>query len=235
MTAAANPPAEPRAATSLILVRDAASATPRVLMGKRRSTARFMPDARVFPGGAVEEADATAAALIRPGEGLAPICAERLSRDVRGAPSAEALALSAVRETFEETGVRVGAAASNAGAGAAVDPSWAAYLAAGVRPRLSGLVFVLRAITPPTMKIRFDARIFAVDADAYALDLDDFSRADGELEDLRWMTFSQAVALPMPFPTALALAEVMAGAHLDPARPVPFLDQGTERGVIVGL
>lgn len=229
-------PSKPRAAASLILIRDAASATPRVLMGKRRKTARFMPDARVFPGGAVDRADAAAAALVAPGDALALPCAERLSADARGAPGAPALALCAIRETFEETGLRIGAAAADlAPAPEAAGASWAAFAETGARPRLSGLLFVLRAITPPQMKIRFDARIFAVDADAHALELDDFARADGELDDLRWLTFSEAVIEPTPFPTTLALAEVMAGAHLDADRATPFLDQETNAGVIVGL
>ncbi len=228
-------PSPPRAAASLILIRDATSATPRVLTGKRKASARFMPDARVFPGGAVDREDDAAASLVAPDAALAPACAERLGVEPRGAPGAAALALAAIRETFEETGRRVGVAEDPGAAPEAAGASWTAFAASGARPRLSGLVFILRAITPPSMKIRFDARIFVVDADAHALELDDFSGADGELEDLRWMTFSEAVTQPMPFPTVLALAEIMAGAHLDPARPVPFLDQATERGVIVGL
>lgn len=228
--------APPRAAASLILIRDARSQTPRVLMGKRGSKARFMPEARVFPGGAVDEEDRAAVAMLPAEDALPEDTARRLGVAPRGAPEPRALAMAAIRETFEETGLLVGARASGpVAAPAAAGESWAAFAAAGVEPRLAGVALVLRAITPPQMKIRFDARIFAVDADAHALELDDLSGASGELEDLRWIDYNDAVAGQLPFPTALALAEVMAGAHLDPARPTPFLDQETSCGVIVGL
>ena len=228
-------PAEPRPAASLIMVRDADGADPRVLMGRRQASARFMPNQRVFPGGVVDREDSAAATMLPEDDALQPSCAERLVACAVGAPNAQALALAAIRETFEETGLRVGVASASCDAPAAAGESWAAFARGGVRPRLCGLRFALRAITPPTMKIRFDARIFVVDADAHAQDLDDFSGASGELEDLAWARFSEAVAHPMPFPTSLALAEVMAGAHLDPERPVPFVDQSAERSVIIGL
>lgn len=227
----------PIGASSVILLRDAESATPRVLMGKRKSTARFMPNARVFPGGAVDPEDVAAAALLPAGDTLPDRCAARLAQDPRGDFDGVTLALAAIRETFEETGLRVGRLDPSATALAQPEmgASWAAFAASGARPQVSGMIFVLRAVTPPEMRIRFDARIFVVDADAYATDLEDFSGASGELEDLRWLTFSEAVAAQMPFPTSLALAEVMAKSHKDPDRPAPFLDQATETGVIVGL
>ncbi|MCI4663197.1 MAG: DNA mismatch repair protein MutT [Neomegalonema sp.] len=228
-------PKSPASAASLILIRGASTDEPRILMGKRLSTARFMPDARVFPGGAVDPEDEAAKALLAPGDALPRECDDRLALDRRGAPDGATMALAAIRETYEETGVRIGVAASEPPTLDDGGESWRAFAASGMRPALSGVFFVLRAITPPQMKIRFDARIFAVDADRFGVDLDDFSGASGELEDLRWLTFSQAAPTPMPFPTALALAEVMAGAHMQPERPVPFVDQATSRSVITSL
>ena len=232
---ASDAPTPPSPAASLILIRDAQSETPKVLMGKRRATARFMPDARVFPGGAVDPEDAAAIALLADGDALPPACAARLAKDPRGETTGATYALAAIRETFEETGLRIGSASDGLAAPEGAGESWRAFVEAGMRPSLSGVTLVLRAITPPQMKIRFDARIFVVDADVHGVDLDDFSGASGELEDLRWVTYAEAAPSPMPFPTALALAEVIAGAHLQPERAVPFVDQATSRSVITGL
>eukprot|EP01062_Namystynia_karyoxenos_P056252 TRINITY_DN47220_c0_g1_i1.p2 TRINITY_DN47220_c0_g1~~TRINITY_DN47220_c0_g1_i1.p2 ORF type:complete len:358 (+),score=114.98 TRINITY_DN47220_c0_g1_i1:83-1075(+) len=61
----------------------------RICMVRRNAKASFMPDALVFPGGAVDSADAAVAAELLAGG---------------GGPDA-AIRLAAVRETFEESGV----------------------------------------------------------------------------------------------------------------------------------
>ncbi len=96
----------PRDAATLILVRND-GASPRVLMGQRHANHKFMPNKFVFPGGRVDPADSR----IRPVEDLRPEVARLLLSRMRGTPSenrARALALAAIRETFEETGLAVG-------------------------------------------------------------------------------------------------------------------------------
>ncbi len=65
-----------RDAATVIVLRDRMTA-PKVLMGQRGARAAFMPNKFVFPGGAVDRADATVS-LAR---GLPPLCAARLAED----------------------------------------------------------------------------------------------------------------------------------------------------------
>ena len=98
-------PVRPRDAASLILVRRGADG-PEVLMGKRHRKAAFIPDAYVFPGGGVDASDGRAypATAAR----LAP---HRTQLAVNNSqPRARAIAMTAVRETFEETGLILGRA-----------------------------------------------------------------------------------------------------------------------------
>ncbi|TGN36035.1 NUDIX domain-containing protein, partial [Paracoccus liaowanqingii] len=88
------------AATVLVLRRD--DRGPSVLMGMRGAAAAFMPSKFVFPGGAVDPADAQVA-LARP---LAPVCRQRLQQEDGVSP--EAIAAAALRELAEETGLLIG-------------------------------------------------------------------------------------------------------------------------------
>src|SRR5499427_2919820 len=97
----------PRDAATLIIV-DAASGEPRVLLGRRREDLAFMPGRYVFPGGRVDPADRQIAVE----HDLAPGNIENLMIAMKGSRSparARALALAAVRETFEEAGILIGA------------------------------------------------------------------------------------------------------------------------------
>lgn len=84
-----------RDAATLILVRDPATA-PRILMGQRGKSAAFMADKFVFPGGAVDDADANTPVA------LDDLCRTRLGQKSARAP--DALARAALRELTEETG-----------------------------------------------------------------------------------------------------------------------------------
>ncbi len=225
----ASPP-EPRHAASLVLVRRDGD-EPRVLMGQRGAGARFMPSKFVFPGGALDPCDAQAPAAAP----LAPSCARRLCI---GAPDwlGPALAMSALRETFEETGLAIGALDPAARAAAAQAPGpWRGFLARGLRPTPGRLTFFLRAITPPTRPVRFDARFFLADAADIAGDPDDFSTAEDELSHLSWLTLSQARALDLPFITSVALAEVALRLRAAGDRPVPFFRHADGRSYIDAL
>jgi 8-oxo-dGTP pyrophosphatase MutT (NUDIX family) len=157
------PNLRPKDAATLILI-DHSGPISKVLLGKRHHGHKFMPGKYVFPGGGVEPADhhmPTAQPLDRHAE-------QRLMRAVKR-PSpvrARALALAAIRETYEETGLLLGAPANDMSEAAA--GPWAAFTRAQILPDLTAIHFVARAITPPRRPKRFDTRFFAADAGTIA-------------------------------------------------------------------
>ena len=216
-----------RDAATLILVRDPGG-TPAVLMGQRGAAAAFMPSKFVFPGGAVDPDDAVTPLA----KGLGAPCAARLAEDARGGPSAAALAATAIRELWEETGLVLGVPGPWPDAPA----DWAGFAATGHRPAADGLHFVFRAITPPGRPRRFDARFFLADAARVAGDPDDFSRASDELSHLRWVPLAEARRHDLPFITEVVLAEVAARLPtLDPPSSVPFFRNGDEESLFLRL
>src|SRR3546814_221205 len=92
----------PRDAATLIIVRRGKNGG-EVLMGERSAAHVFVPENYVFPGGRVDRSDA----FVQPATPLRPDVLERLSRSATPR-RALALAMAAVRETFEETGLVVG-------------------------------------------------------------------------------------------------------------------------------
>jgi 8-oxo-dGTP pyrophosphatase MutT (NUDIX family) len=189
-------------------------------MGQRGAGAAFMPSKYVFPGGAVDPEDArvpVAAPLPGP-------CAARLAaRPVTTmAPDPATLAASAIRELWEETGLRLGRPGQGRDDG--LGPSWTRFLATGVLPDPSTLRFVFRAITPVGRPRRFDARFFLADARAILGDPDDFGAAEDELSHLHWVPLAEARALDLPFITEVVLAEIEARLPaLAAPREVPFV------------
>ena len=204
----------PRDAATLILVRRARGA-PEVLLGRRHGGHAFMPDRYVFPGGRVDAGDHRIAAATP----LRPDARERLERAATPA-RARALAIAAVRETFEETGLMIGAPPAVGGAAAGRAP-WSAFAARGMAPALGALDYLYRAVTPPGRPRRFNARFFLADAASAQGAL----ASDGELLDLRWVGLDDARGLPLPRITGAVLD--LAARHLaDPPppgapRPVP--------------
>lgn len=222
-----------RDAATVILVRRAAGVH-RVLMGQRGRGAVFMASKFVFPGGAVDPDDAAVQAA-RP---LKPETAVHLG--LRATPGiAHTLAMTAVRELWEETGLAL--ACPDSPAPEAPGPSWRAFFAAGHRPAADGLEFVFRAITPAGRPRRFDARFFMVDAGCLACDPDDFASAEGELTHLRWLTLAEARTLDLPFITEVVLAEVEARlsdggiARAGSNRSVPFFWHSGGRSFVDAL
>lgn len=211
------------AATVILLRRQAAGTS--VLMGMRGAGAVFMPSKYVFPGGAVDAADATvplAAPLAEPHR-------SRLLLDpLPGRPAdPHAIAAAALRELAEETGQLLGRPGSSRLAG---------FAEAGLCPDASALVYLFRAITPPGRPRRFDARFLAADAAGLATDPDDFAHACDELSHLHWVPLDRARALDLPFITEVVLAELadlIAGVPHDAPLPVPdtvpFFDNRTAR------
>ena len=217
----AAPPAIRDAATIVLLRHDAG--TPRVLMGQRGTSAAFMPDKFVFPGGAVDPEDSG----LLSGSILDTRCAERLAQ--RTAPDlAAALPFAAIRELWEETGLTLGRPDPEA-AGRAVPASWRSFHDAGLSPHPAPLSFMFRAITPPGRPRRFDARFFLADAAALPGGADSALAGDSELRHLQWIALGEARALPLPFITEVVLSEIEALlATPGVARPVPFFDHAED-------
>src|SRR6266567_9316017 len=88
------PDSEPRDAATIMLI-DRAGPQPKVLLGRRHASHKFMPGKFVFPGGRVDPADGLMPAA-RP---LDPAAQDRLMKRIaRPSPAkAHALALAAIR------------------------------------------------------------------------------------------------------------------------------------------
>lgn len=186
-------------------------------MGERHGASAFLPNRFVFPGGRLDMADYR----IRPVVPLHPVTEARLVRCRRTGPrKATALALAAIRETFEESGLRLAATAAVAPPPAS--PTWESFCAGGLAPDPAALLYVCRAITPPGRPRRFDARFFAAPAEAAQGAL----RPSAELDNLVWITPEDAKGLLLPNITQYVLAYLEGWleptAQADPARPVPF-------------
>ncbi len=216
-----------RDAATVIALRHRAN-DPHVLMGQRGASAAFMPNKFVFPGGAVDRADADIP-LARP---LPALCAARLAEDCTQ-DITHALATAAIRELWEETGLILGEAGNWPNE---VPDDWKSYADTGHLPSAHTLQFVFRAITPPGRPRRFDARFFLLDADEIASDPDDFSAACDELSHLQWVPLAKVRDFDLPFITEVVLAEIAARVG-DPNPPasVPFFRNDDEESLFLRL
>ncbi len=206
------PSPRPKDAATLILVRRDAS-KPRVLMGKRSGRHDFMPDKYVFPGGRTDPQDGRVTAYSE----LSAANEKQLRHQSRRLP--RALALTAIRETFEETGLLIGRSAEMPGKAPA---GWQPLYDLDIAPCLEGLQFIGRAITPPYRPKRFDARFFMAHAEDVLID--DRPPLDGaELHDLQWVTFEEAMALDLPNVTRFMLGEIEARLTDEHDLAPPFL------------
>ena len=191
------PKLRPKDAATLILVRQD-RVTPRVLMGQRSSRHVFLPQKYVFPGGRVDPQDGRVKSVSE----LNALCENRLRHRARRLP--RAFAMTAIRETFEETGLIVGRCAETE---SKPPLGWRDYFAHGAAPCLDGLTFIGRAITPPNRPRRFDARFFMAVAEEVLID--DRPAMDGaELSDVKWVTLKDAIALDLPTVTRFMLDEI---------------------------
>ena len=188
----------PRAAATTLVVRDGAAGL-EVLMVRRSLQASFMPGAFVFPGGAVDAGDGSAAH-----QAVCDESAEQLARRIgtvtQVGDAALAYAVAALRECFEECGLWLGAAEHPApGAG-----GWA-----GLRARLhsgeamadlvpqaggvlatSGLQPWSHWVTPVGLPKRFDTLFFIARAPVGQLpEVDAF-----ETTTLAWVNPAAALA-----------------------------------------
>lgn len=223
MTAAerdqSHPNVRPKDAATLILV-DRSGAAPKVLLGKRHHKHVFMPGKFVFPGGRAEPKDRLMPVAMPLNKHVEKQLMQQVVRP--SAVKARALALAAIRETFEETGLLLGARRNS---GAKVpDGPWTEFVSAGFYPDLSVLHFIARAITPPRRPRRFDTRFFSVDASSIAHRIENVVHPDAELVELAWVPIAEARALDMPTITNVVLQELEArvAAGFGHDLPVPF-------------
>lgn len=230
-----NPKAiRPKDAATLIVV-DTSAGEPRVLMGRRRDDLVFMPGKYVFPGGRVDAADRqlTTPAAMRATE-TAKLLLE-MKGDVHES-RAKALALAAIRETFEEAGVIIGT--PQVGAAQPGSDLWRAFYGHGFAPDLSAVTYFARAITPPGRSRRFDTRFFWTSASAIAHRIE---ANDGEMSSLHWLSADEARALELATITRVILEDLMdrlaKGGLEDDAAPIPFYHQknGTFRRDLLRL
>jgi 8-oxo-dGTP pyrophosphatase MutT (NUDIX family) len=219
----------PRAASTTIFVRDGA-AKPEILLLKRGARAKFMPNAHVFAGGAVDASDESAqACAVCTGLDERLAC-ERLHLESAGLRHF----VAAMREAFEECGLLL--AYDSAGKWVDLDvwdepelletrrqlSAGSKSLAAlceshGWRLAAEQLVFFSHWITPPGVPRRFDTRFFLCPVPAKQK----ASLASDEMSELVWITAEQALAeyaakrLLLMFPTRTLLAELAEFERID--------------------
>lgn len=200
----------PRDAASLLLI-DRSGKELRILMGKRHMRHVFMPGKFVFPGGRTEPADGRMAAIAE----LSDHDQAKLLSGMGGRSTitrCRALALSAIRETYEEAGLFLGQKAKVSNIS---HPDWAAFAERDVMPDLSALRYFVRAITPPGRTRRFDTRFFLAFRDAVADSLPE--GPSQELEELAWLPFPDALQLDIPDITRMIISEAKTVLDANPS------------------
>jgi 8-oxo-dGTP pyrophosphatase MutT (NUDIX family) len=227
-------PANPRPASTVILLRDGASASgPEVFLVRRHEGTAFMGGAHVFPGGRVDEADRDVA---EPSwcDGV-DVAMRQLDR----LPTVDAVAfhVAAIRELFEEAGVllardRSGQFVSLTGADEqARFKRYSAEVhskAMGLRDviereelrlALDALVPFAHWVTPPIDVRQFDTRFFLTRVPPRQTPVHD----DRETTQSIWMTPSRALhdasadLIVLPPPTWTTLRELEAFPSVDAA------------------
>jgi 8-oxo-dGTP pyrophosphatase MutT (NUDIX family) len=211
-------PMRPRDAATLILL-DRSDSGIHVLMGRRHARHAFMPGKFVFPGGRTDPADSRIPVI----ENLHPVEeAKLIGSGARASRArARAIALSAIRETYEEAGLLIGRKASFSTRKA----DWQGFVEHGVHPSLESLRFIARAITPPGRVRRFDTRFLATWRGDVAVALETGGPTN-ELEELVWLPIGEAKRADIPTITRTVLEDLERRLERDPTlRPggdVPF-------------
>ena len=146
---------------------------------------RFMPGYFVFPGGKFDREDELVGALHQSNEETTNLLSTRCSRR-----RANALAWTAIRETWEETGLLIGrpAESSHEDSAPPQDSAMQAFKNLGLRPNTHALLYVARAITPTSSPIRYDTRFFVANGEGLFGSLQDSE----ELSDTAWRPIADA-------------------------------------------
>jgi len=245
------PPAEPRDAATVMLVRQA-SAGLEVYMLRRQASMAFAPGAYVFPGGSVDQRDADDEVAW-----TGPDAAE-WGRIFSAPPSlARALVCAAVRETFEESGVLLAGESPESVVADTTSEDWEADRRAlldrsvSLGELLTRRGLVLRAdllrpwsrwITPVVEPRRFDTRFFAA-----ALPPGQRTRdVGGEASEVAWVRPADALAagrraeIRLFPPTMVSLSELAECGDIDtvlsgPRQVAPIIPEVHEREGAVWL
>lgn len=228
----------PRLAATVMLVRDRAGGGIDTYMARRSARSTFMPDAYVFPGGALEPGDVEPAVLAR----------------LDGPPPtiAPTFVVAAIRELFEEAGIllargRDGSLLDAAGVAAATEAARGTTFAqmlerCGLRLAGDELAYYSNWITPPVeVARRFDAHFFVALAPAGQIAVADAV----ELHDGLWLAPAEALArgergeIALVYPTVkhlerLAKFDDTAAllTHARERRPFPVMPGVTAAGEI---
>ena len=208
----ADAPVKTRGAATMIVWRNGPEGT-EVLMGRRSRRAAFVPDYFVFPGGRIDPADHTICAATP----LDPRSVKRMGVR-RNAALAVALAITAVRETFEETGLLL---AESGDIGSVAHTEWEYWKARGLAPALDRLSYFGRAITSPISPIRFHARFFIARTEALQGQIE----GTGELSELGFYPVTEVLThMPIVDVTEFMLNRVIgytaSPEHFSPRTPV---------------
>src|ERR1700712_1605076 len=215
-----HPSRRPVDAATLILI-DRTGPIPKVLVGKRHDKVVFMPGKFVFPGGRVDALDNRVPVA-------APISKELETNLMKGSPKtppsrARSLAIAAIREACEETGLCLGRKSD--GAAPKLDGEWTPFSDAGLLPDPSSLYLIARAITPPGRVKRFDTRFFTAEASAITHKVPGVIHADAELVELIWVEIGSKPLAAMHQMTVRILAQLEKRLALGPLThdaPIPF-------------
>lgn len=217
----------PRNASTMILI-DGSGDDARVLMGRRNKKLKFMPGAFVFPGGSVDRHDGS----VKASDELSKITQKRLLSAMRGKPTprgARALAIAAIREVAEESGLLIG---KREGFNSAHE-GWQDFVDQGVCPSLAGLRLFARAITPPGLSRRFDTWFFLARSKEIGFSPPAGFQPDGELEDLQWIKPQEAIVGETREITRVMLVELMRRMKNDPNfaedHPAPYYFTASNR------
>lgn len=239
-----NAVATPRDAATVLLLRDAPGGF-EVFMVKRSGLSDVLGEAHVFPGGKIDQADSDVAMLERL-RALGALNVAALGEDLPP-PRAAGMYVAALRETFEEAGVLIGAdevaadvlAAARARLNA--KESFAAILAeCAMTIDASSLVPWVRWVTPVMLAKRFDARFFLARAPEGQLAMHD----NYEATHSEWLKPARAIerwrdgSVKLAPPTFMSLQHLALFDSIDDAladarsrlppilQPEPFDDGG---------
>jgi len=238
------PALRPRDAASLLLI-DRTGHTPRILMGRRHPSLVFMPGKFVFPGGRADTGDGAIAAASE----LSQDDTQKLLSGMGARATlrrARALGLCAIRETFEETGLRIARPTSDkilSGKQLSSDniimpdnKDWCAFLERGALPALGDLRYFARAVTPPGNVRRFDTRFFIVFRDSLPGLESSALVPSGELQDLDWVAIDDVEKLDVARITQAILKEaqmLLSETRLDLPATLPVAQYSKRHGRFV--
>ena len=183
-----NKSVKPRDASSIIIYRENNNRY-YVLMGKRPSKSKFMPNIYVFPGGAVDKIDYQVKNIFD-----TPVNVNKNIIKSRSDNHTKAIMLAGIRETAEECNLylakkKIISEKKNI----MLNNSWDKFIKKSLAPSFDNLKYFARAITPTFLKIRFHARFFICNYANFTGKV----KSNGELDDLGWFEIEKAKLLPI--------------------------------------